>query len=241
VLAPETVTTMFHPHFRPDTRIPGMGLGFEPHEEHGRMLVGKGGTVSGFLSALKMAPDEQVGVVVLTNTGGLNNRGVPEPLAAALTRRLLRLPDDPVRDDIAPRPEVWGALCGWYAPDAGPVTNLFLRLGMGAGVEVAVRRGQLVLTPLTPVPGLHDRMVLHPDDPDDPRVYRIVFPQWDSTGRVVLTHDTPPRLLIDVMSFEKRPDWQNPRQWATAIAAAGAAVAVIRRHRGPTTSRASDN
>ena len=31
------------------------------------------------------------------------------------------------------------ALRGWYAPDAGPGTNLFARVGFGAGVEVAVR------------------------------------------------------------------------------------------------------
>jgi hypothetical protein len=59
----------------------------------------------------------------------------------------------------------WRELCGWYAPDAGPVTNLFLRVMMGAGAEVVVRRGQLVLQPLTPVPAMRAGMVLHPDDP----------------------------------------------------------------------------
>jgi hypothetical protein len=45
----------------------------------------------------------------------------------------------------------------------------------------------------------------------------------------VFTEDTPPRLLLDVLSFQKRPDWRNPRRWATGIAAAGVAGAVIRR------------
>ena len=89
---------------------------------------------SGFLSALEMAPQAGVRVVVLTNTGGLDNRGVAEPLAAALTRRLLGVPDNPVRDDIAPTPR-----CGTRArrerPDAGPGTNLFARVGTGAGVR----------------------------------------------------------------------------------------------------------
>lgn len=110
-----------------------MAFGFEPHVESGRVLICKGGTISGFLSVLEMAPEDGVGVVVLTNTGGLDNRGVPEPLAAALTRRLLGLPDNPVRDDVAPHPEVWDTLRGWYAPDAGPITNLFARVGFGAG------------------------------------------------------------------------------------------------------------
>jgi hypothetical protein len=229
VLAPETVAAMFRPHFRPDPRVPGMGLGFELHEEHGRTLVAKGGTINGFLSAMRLAPDDGIGVVVLGNTGALNNRGAPEPLAAALIRLLLGLPADPVVADLAPRPEAWEALCGWYAPDAGPVTNLFEQLGMGAGLEVAVRGGRLVMTPLTPVPGLGGAMVLHPDDPADPRVFRVVLPEWDTTNRVVFTDGSPRRLLLDVMSFEKRPDWQNPRWWVRGAGIAGATVAVLRR------------
>ena len=102
VLTANSVRTMFRPHFQPDPRVAGMALGFEPHTERGCVLICKGGTLSGFLSALEMAPEAGVGVVVLANTGGLDNRGVPEPLAAALTRRLLGMPDNPVRDDVAP-------------------------------------------------------------------------------------------------------------------------------------------
>ena len=229
VLSADSVQAMFRPHFQPDPRVPGMALGFEPHIERGRVLICKGGTISGFLSALELALEAGVGVAVLTNTGGLDNRGMPEPVAAALTRRLLGMPGNPVRDDVVPHPEVWDALRGWYAPDAGPVTNLFARVGFGAGVEVAVRHRRLVLKPLTPVPGLWDAMVLHPDDSGDPRVYRVEFPDYDKTWRVVFTDDIPPRLLLDVMSFQKRPGWRNPRRWGAGIAAAGAAGAVIRR------------
>jgi hypothetical protein len=74
-------------------------------------------------------------------------------------------------------------------------------------------------------------MVLHPDDSGDPRVYRVKFPSYDKTWRVVFTDDIPPQLLLDVMSFQKRPGWRNPRRWGAGIAAAGAAGAVIRRRR----------
>ena len=228
VLAAETVASMFRPHFQPDPRIAGMGLGFELRDERGRTFVGKGGTISGFLSAIEMAPEAGLGVIVLTNTGRLDNRGAAEPLAAMLVRHLLRLPDAPVRDDIAPRPDTWGELCGWYAPDAGPVTNLFLRVTMGAGVEVVVRGGQLVVKPLTPIPAMRAGMVLHPDDPDDPRVFRVVMPQYGRTSRVVFTDDGPRRLLLDVMSFEKRPDARNPRRVIKGVAAAGIAAQAIR-------------
>jgi len=237
VLAAETVSSMFEPHFQPDPRMAGMGLGFDRHGELGRTFIGKTGIVSGFLSAIGMAPEEGIGVVVLGNTGGLSGRGAPAPLAEALTRLLVGLPEEPARDDVAPHPEVWPALCGWYAPDAGPITNAFPRLALGPGVEVAVRHGELVLTPLTPVPGMRTRMVLHPDDPADPRVYRVVLPQYGWNLGVVFTEDSPPRLLLDLMSFEKRPDWRNPRRWATGAAAAAVTAAVVRQPRRPRTCR----
>jgi hypothetical protein len=102
---------------------------------------------------------------------------------------------------------------------------------MGPGVEVAVRHRELVLTPLTSVPGMRTGMVLRPDDPEDPRVYRVVYPQYGWNLGVVFTEDTPPRLLLDLMSFEQRPDWRNPRRWATGAAVAGAAAAAIHRLR----------
>ena len=229
VLTAESVASMFRAHFRPDPRVAGMGLGFDRHEERGRTRIGKTGILSGFLSAIGMAPENGGGVVVLGNTGGLDGRGAPAPLVDALMRLLVGLPEEPVRDDVAPHPEVWPALCGWYAPDAGPITNLFPRLAMGAGVEVTVRHRELVLTPLTPVPGMRIGMVLHPDDPSDGRLYRVTYPPYGWNLSVVFTEDTPPRLLFDLMSFEKRPPWQNPRRWATGTAAAAAAVATATR------------
>jgi hypothetical protein len=229
VLAADTISSMFGSHFQPDPRVTGMGLAFEPREERDRVFVAKGGTLPGFLSAIEMFPEAGLGVVVLTNTGGLDNRGAAEPLASALVHRLLDLPDDLVRDDIVPHPETWADLCGWYAPDAGPVTNLIPRVMMGAGVEVVVRRGQLVLRPLSPVPALRAGMVLHPDDPDDPQVFRVVLPAYARTSRVVFTGGARPRMFLDVMSFEKRPELGNPRRWLIGMAAAATAAAAIRR------------
>ena len=198
VLAADSVASLVEPSFRPDPRVAGVGLGFDRYEERGRTSIGTTGVVSGFQSAFGMAPEDGVGVVVLGNTGSLAGRGVPAPLSDALSRLLVGLPEDLVRDDVPPRPDVWPALCGWYAPDAGPNTDVFARLAMGAGVEVGVRHGELVLTSLTPVPGMRTRMVLHPDDPSAPRVHRVVLP--------------PPQLLFDLMSIAQRPGWRNPRR-----------------------------
>jgi hypothetical protein len=226
---------MFQPHFRPDPRIPGMGLAFEPADEGGYHTVRKGGTLSGFLSAITLAPGQGIGVVVLTNTGGLDNRGVAEPLATGLLRGLLNLPDQAIRTGIPPRPETWHQLCGWYAPDPGPVTNLFFRALFGAGAEIAVRHGHLTMTPLTPVPAMRHGMRLHPDDPDDPLVFRIQNPEYGMTNRVVFRPGSGDgrstgQLFMDLFSLRKRPEARNPRRWVTGLAIAGTA-ALTARHR----------
>jgi len=239
VLQPATVASMFQPHFQPDPRIPGMGLAFELGEESGHRTAGKTGIVSGFLSAMTLTPGDGVGVFALANTGGLSARGAPAPLATALIRRALGLPDQPIRTGIPPHPDVWGELCGWYSPDPGPVTNLFLRPLWGAGVEVTVRGGHLVLKPLTPVPAMRRGLRLYPDDPHDPRVFRAEMPEFGMS--LPATFSTTPaagtgttRLVLEDWSFRKRPDYRNPRRWVTAAAATSAVALAIRyrRHHG---------
>jgi CubicO group peptidase (beta-lactamase class C family) len=238
VLRPETVATMFRPHFQPDPRVPGMGLAFELGEERGQLTVGKTGILSGFHSAMSLAPEEGVGVLVFSNTGGLDGRGAPTPLAPMLLRSLLGLSVDPIRIDIAPRPDTWSKICGWYSPAPGPVTNLPLRALMGAGPEVVVQGGHLMLKPLTPIPAMRRGFRLYPDDPDDPWVFRIYFPEFGMNFRVVFDggrqDGTATRLLLDVMSFDRRPNFRNPRPWVTGGLAAGTAtlaIRSIRRHR----------
>jgi CubicO group peptidase (beta-lactamase class C family) len=240
VLSPSTVTTMFEPHFRPDPRVPGMGLGFLLGAEDGHRTVGHDGIVAGFLSQLIMAPDDGVGVVVLGNTGGLDGRGAPDPLGSALLRRLLDLPADPMRTDLPQRPERWGEICGWYSPDPGPATNLFTRLFMGAGAEVTVRRGRLLLRPLTPVPALRRGMVLHPADRDDPFVFTVDVSGLGKGAQPVVFRgfdqgSGTPTLLMNGMAFRKRPDLRNPRPWLAGAVSAGAVVMAVghRIHRRP--------
>jgi CubicO group peptidase (beta-lactamase class C family) len=239
ILRPETVATMFRPHFQPDPRVPGMGLAFELGEEGGQQTAGKTGILSGFHSAMSLAPEQGIGILVFSNTGGLDGRGAPIPLATMLLRPLLGQSVDPIRIDIAPRPETWNKICGWYSPAAGPVTNLSLRALFGAGTEVVVEGGHLMLKALTPIPAMRRGFRLYPDDPDDPWVFRIYFPEFGMNLRVVFysgpQDETATRLLMDVMSFERRPDFRNPRPWVTGGLAVGTAALAIRsilHHRG---------
>jgi len=221
VLRPDTLASMFQPQFQLDPRLPGMGLAFELGEESGHKTVSKTGIVSGFHSALLLAPHERIGVLALTNTGGLDGRNAMGALAASLLRHKLGLPDRTIRTDIPARPETWSEICGWYSPDPGPVTNLFTRALMGAGAEVTVHDGHLMLKPLHPVPAIRRGWRLHPDDPDDPWVFRFEMPDYGIDLRVVFSHGpekgrTVTRLLTDTFALQKRPDARNPRPLAKA-------------------------
>jgi CubicO group peptidase (beta-lactamase class C family) len=52
ILQPATLATMFEPHFQPDPRVPGWGLGFARGEAGGHRLVGHDGILPGFNSTL---------------------------------------------------------------------------------------------------------------------------------------------------------------------------------------------
>jgi len=226
VLKPATLASMFQPHYRLHPRVPGMGLGFELGEESGHSTVGKTGVVPGFHSAMVLAPEDGAGVVVLTNTGGLDARGVTEPLASALLRRVLGLPDSAIRSDVAARPDIWGDLCGWYGPEPGPLTNVFVRALVGAGVEVTVSAGHLMLKPLTLLPAMRHGFRLHPDDPADPLVFRAEVPEFGTDLHVAFSAtsgDAPiTRLVMNRFSFQKRPNARNPRRVVMGAAAGGA-------------------
>jgi CubicO group peptidase (beta-lactamase class C family) len=234
ILQPDTLATMFAPHFQPDPRMPGMGLGFDLSKEGNHRIVGKDGVVSGFLADVALAPDDDLGVIVLANTGGLDARGAPTPLVQAIMRHLLALPDNPIRTDLAPHPEVWADLCGWYDLSPGLMTNLFVRLLMGAGAEVRVKNGQLLLQPLTPIPAMRRGMRLYPDDPDDPYVFRIDMSHMGKPPMPVaftLPHDgsgPAQRFCFGESVFDRRPDRRNPRLLTTGALAVGGTAAAIR-------------
>ena len=112
VLRPESVAIMFRPHFQPDPRVPGMGLAFELGEERGQRTVSKTGIVSGFHSAMALAPDKVIGVVALSNTGGIDGHNATEPLAAHPCVACSAFPQM-CSAGIFRRPsETWSEICG---------------------------------------------------------------------------------------------------------------------------------
>jgi hypothetical protein len=110
-----------------------------------------------------------------------------------------------------------------------------VRAAIGAGYEVTVRGGQLLLKPLTPVPVLRRGLRLYPDDPDDPQVFRVDLSEGGKPPtRVVFSRDPEAegaamRLLMLGMSLQQRPAVRNPRPWVNGALATGAAALAIRR------------
>jgi hypothetical protein len=188
ILQPATLSTMFAPHYQPDPRVPGWGLGFARGEAGGHRVVGHDGILPGFNSTLLVAPDDGLAIVALTN----GSRGAlmwMETEFKRLLRHLLDVPDEVIRTDIPHHPELWGELCGGYRLPAR-ISDLRGRLAIPGGVEVFVRGGRLMIRARTPVPALYRGLPLHPDDKHDPYVFRLDLSGFgQGTVRVVFGGD----------------------------------------------------
>ncbi len=67
VLKPATLATMFAPHYQPDPRLPGMGLGFFRADSAAISRSSTTGCFPGFDAQIFLAPDDGVGVIAFTN------------------------------------------------------------------------------------------------------------------------------------------------------------------------------
>ena len=232
VLKPETLATMFEPHYQADPRVPGMGLGFFRGNLGGHPAVEHQGILPGFTSQIWLAPGDGVGVLAFTNGASNAIMWMPGELSGLLGH-LLGVPAEGIRTDVPQHPEIWGEICGWYSLSV-PITDPRSRLYAGAGAEVLARRGELVFRFLTPIPVLSKGFLLHPDDEKDPYVFRIDFSGMGTT-RVLFGREPAggttmvPELGVMPLPLRKQPSAKNPRVWATAaLGVAGAAIALRR-------------
>jgi CubicO group peptidase (beta-lactamase class C family) len=240
VLKPQTLAAMFGPQYQPDPRLPGVGLAFYRRDVGGHLIVEKDGLVRGFASQMFVAPDDGVGVVAFTN-GARAAHGWLGPEVLGILSHVLEVPAEGIRTAVPHHPEIWGDLCGWYA---FPGSLRDVQKWALAGVQVLVRRGQLTLRLVTPVPGLPREFPLHPEDGEDPGLFRIdlsalglgtvrvVFSRVPESGTAAL-HVELPGMPI---SFHRQPATRDPRRWARGalgVLGVAAAAAAVRRRRGP--------
>jgi CubicO group peptidase (beta-lactamase class C family) len=237
VLRPATLATMFAPHYQPDPRLPGLGLAFFRVRVGGHAAVEHQGVAPPYYAQIFVAPDDGVGVMAFTNGATGAATWLPIELGRLLNA-VLGVPDEVVRTDLPQRPDLWEELCGWYAlPGPPTLTDVRVRGFFGAGMEVLVRHGELVVRVLTPVPVLYRGFVLHPDDEQDPYLFRIDLSQY-GMGSILVAFDResdtgPMAIHLEApmpWSLHKQPSTTNPRRWAAG--ALGVAAASILGRKG---------
>jgi CubicO group peptidase (beta-lactamase class C family) len=209
VLEPSTVATMFAAHYRPDPRLPGMGLGFFRVDLGGHPAVEHQGILPGFNSQIFLAPADGFATMAFTNGSRQAMFWLPVELSTLLGR-IVGAAEARIRSDIPMRPDVWADLCGYYSVPA-LATDIRLRAMMGVGAQVFVRKGRLYVRVLTAVPSMYRGFELHPDDVDDPLSFRIDLSSYGlGTARIVFRKGTsgePASMSMDLMplSFRRRP------------------------------------
>jgi CubicO group peptidase (beta-lactamase class C family) len=245
ILEPETLATMFEPHYQPDPRIPGMGLGFFRGDVGGHRTVAHDGILPGFNSALLLAPDDGVGIIAFTNGSSGAFSWLQIDLDRVL-RQLLGVADEAVRGDVPHHPEHWADVCGRYVLPPR-IADLRVRLMLSRGAEVSVAGGRLLVRLLTPVPVPLRGLPLEPDDEHDPDVFRLDLSGFGMpSARVVFGREAGDRATAVHMELGGQPlsliraeDGAKDFRWLAlgAVAAGGAMVAIRRRRqRGGRTS-----
>jgi CubicO group peptidase (beta-lactamase class C family) len=234
VLKAATLNEMMTLQHTIDPRLPGLGLAFFLNQFGEHRVAGHDGNIPGFASALLVAPDDGVGVVVLTNTASLFGANL---LAARLLRSLLGVPEPASalpQADLASSPHLWSELESAYAPAPGFLTNLRSWQMLGGEVQVVIKQRHLTLQALSPFRQVRRGLELHPTDADDP--LRFAF---EMDGLVVAVafersgSGDVDRLVIGRPvngTFHRRPPWRSSRRRLRA-AAGIAALALHRTHR----------
>ncbi len=94
-----------------------------------------------------------------------------------LVNRLLSAPDEVIRTNVPQRPEVWGRHVRVVLPSR-PAHRCSSQIMYGAGVEVFVCRGQLLIRILIPIPAFYQGFPTHRNDETDPYGFRLDFSQF---------------------------------------------------------------
>jgi len=217
VLKLETFDLMTTPQMHTDPRLGfDFGLYFVLTHYGDHRIIWHNGGWPGFVSAMYVAPDDQLGVLVFTNT----TSPAPDLIAIDVLHRLLDVPMPASKlppKSVLQSPHQWPRLCGFYGPRPGLLTNLRLWMGFGGELEVFVKDNHLAIRSLAG--GLRKGLGLYQVDPQDALYYE------GSTGKAVTKvlfkeneEGQVDRLLTGTSELFKRPIQESLRFRFTAAA-----------------------
>jgi CubicO group peptidase (beta-lactamase class C family) len=238
VLESSTLAMMFEPHFQPDPRVPGMGLGFFRGDVGGHHVAYHDGILPGFNAELLVAPADGVGLFAVTN-GSSGAFAWLQIELDRLLRHVLGVPEDGAHH-VPHHPEAWAKLCGRYVLPPR-IADLRQRLLLGGGAEVFVRGGRLMVRVRAPVPALYRGLPLQPADETDPDVFRLDLSSFGvAPVRVVFSRGADGQVTAAHTDFGGQP-WSlirapGTRAWprlaaGTVLALTGAVTAARWRRR----------
>ncbi|MCJ7624544.1 MAG: beta-lactamase family protein [Anaerolineaceae bacterium] len=231
VLKAETLNVMMESQLDIDPRVFDMGLTFwlEYFDKH--LVVEHGGGWPGFISAFRVAPKDGLGVVAFTNCMSL----APDVLSKDIMYQLLGVPNPA---ENIPAPDImkdvhnWPALCGFYGPKPGFLTNARHWVGSGGELEVHVNKeNELALRSLAGQAAKGS--TLHRSDPGDPLIYQAVLKEGMAAGRVITVlfgkndDGDVDRLTTLQNTFYKRPFQQSVKFRTFMLAGALASLVLL--------------
>ncbi len=193
VLEPETVKLIMKTHYTLDPRQQGRGLGFliYGNDMWGHRILGHGGHVPwGFSAQLLLAPEENLGVFLFSNSG----ERMPYETAWGVLKKMLGVEDKPL-PEVEPDREVWPELTGFYGPEYRQLkTNVRLYFfGVGA-YRVREIDGELMLVHTWK--GEDRALRLLQVQPDDPYFYRLETPDSEYPHYVSFKRGESGRMYI---------------------------------------------
>lgn len=231
ILNKETLDMMMTPQLDTDPRVYSIGLTFWLEKYGNHWVAEHGGGWPGFISSFRVAPKDNVAVIVFTNTSNM----ISDVLGKDIMRKLLGEPDPAEKippKDVLQKVHMWPELCGFYGPLPGFLTNARLWMQYGGELEVFVnKKNQLairgVLGPLS------KGIPVYQTDPNDPYYVEGVIDEGmlkgmhvngvfgtDAEGKV-------DRLFVQQNDFYKRPYQQSVKFKGQVILGSLAAVAMF--------------
>ena len=166
IIEKDTLDMMFTSQLDTDPRVYSIGLTFWLEHYGKHLVVEHGGGWPGFISSFRVAPKDNLAVIVFNNSSSR----ISDALGKDIMRRLLGEPDPaehiPPKDVLQPV-FLWPKLCGFYGPLPGFLTNARLWMQFGGEVEVFVnKKNQLALRGL--VGPASKGIPMFQTDPNDP-------------------------------------------------------------------------